>query len=273
MELENEVYFLKEEIIRLKEENEGLQQDRELAGELGKSLLENNQELERKLEEVNADYISTLGKIEVSSSFIIFDEYRWTYRNKCFIMPLLFTKELKQDNHTLRSRLETEIRTNSNHDHELEDLKEKLRKEFEAKETSQQLTTEKKINDLRKEIESLQNDVSKHALVENQLQEKIKKQDEMLRKAHQSNEELQHKGRTRLESIEEYINLASELKEERDVLTMKLADCEDNQERIVFDRNVLKERVGYLEEELQEKTRQAHTWFNCLQASKLMDKY
>lgn len=64
---EEEVYkFLKEEIIRLKEENEGLQQDRELAGELGKSLLENNHELERKLEEVNNDYISTLGKIEVS---------------------------------------------------------------------------------------------------------------------------------------------------------------------------------------------------------------
>lgn len=65
--VEEEVYkFLKEEIIRLKEENEGLQQDRELAGELGKSLLENNHELERKLEEVNNDYISTLGKIEVS---------------------------------------------------------------------------------------------------------------------------------------------------------------------------------------------------------------
>jgi len=65
MELENEVYFFKEEIIRLKEENEGLQQDRELAGELGKSLLENNQELERRLEEVNAEYISALGKLEV----------------------------------------------------------------------------------------------------------------------------------------------------------------------------------------------------------------
>lgn len=65
MELDKEVYFLKEEIIRLKEENEGLQQDRELAGELGKSLLENNHELERKLEEINTDYISTLGKIEV----------------------------------------------------------------------------------------------------------------------------------------------------------------------------------------------------------------
>jgi len=212
-----------------------------LAGELGKSLLENNQELERRLEEVNAEYISALGKLE----------------------------ELKQDNHSLRSRLDTEIRTNSNHAHELEDLKENLRKEFETKEESQQLTTEKKINDLRKEIESLQNDVSKHTLIENQLQEKIKKQEEMLRKAHQSNEELQHKGRSRLDSIEEYVNLASELKEERDILIMKVADYEDNQERILFDRNALKERVGYLEEELQEKTRQAQTWLNCLQEARL----
>ena len=65
MDIENEVYFLKEEIIRLKEENEGLQQDRELAGEIGKNLLENNQELEKKLEEVNNNYISTLGSLEV----------------------------------------------------------------------------------------------------------------------------------------------------------------------------------------------------------------
>ena len=164
--------------------------------------------------------------------------------------------------------METEIRTNSNHVNELDDLKEKLRKEFEAKEKSQQLITEKKVNDLRKEIESLQNDVSKHILVENQLHEKIKKHEEMLRKAHQSNEELQNKGRSRLESVEEYINLASELKEEREILMIKLADYEDNQERMLFDTNVLKERVGNLEEELQEKTRQGHTWFNCLQASK-----
>lgn len=66
MDLENEVYFLKEEIIRLKEENKELQQDRELAGEIGKNLLENNQELEKKLEEANNDYISTLGSLEVS---------------------------------------------------------------------------------------------------------------------------------------------------------------------------------------------------------------
>lgn len=173
----------------------------------------------------------------------------------------------------MRSKLETEIRANSNHVHELDDLKEKLRKEFDEKQKSQQLLTEKKINDLRKEIESLQNDVSKHTLVENQLQEKIKRQEEMLRKAYQSNEELQHKGRSRLESIEEYVNHTAELQGEREVLMMKLADYEDNQQRMLFDRNVLKEKVGYLEEELQEKTRQAHTWLNSLQASMKYVKY
>lgn len=167
----------------------------------------------------------------------------------------------------MRSRLDTEVRTNSNHAHELEDLKEKLGKEFQAKEKSQQLNTEKKITDLRKEIESLQNDVSKHSLIEIQLQEKIKKQDEMLQTARRSNEELQHKGRSRLESIEEYIHLAKELEEERDALTLELADHKDSQERILFDRNLLKEKVEYLEEELQEKARQGQTWFSCLQAS------
>lgn len=238
--MDNEIYFLKEEIIRLKEENESLQQDGQLAGEIGKNLLENNQELERKLEEVNNDYITTLGNLE----------------------------ELKQENYSLRSRLETEVRTNSNHAHELDDLKAKLQKEFEAKEKSQQMTTEKKICELRKEIESLQNDISKHTLVEIQLQEKIKKQDEMLQAARRSSEELQHKGRSRLESIEEYIHLASELSEERDTLTMKLADLKDSQERILFDRNVLKERVEHLEGELQEKARQGQTWFNCLQEAR-----
>ena len=167
----------------------------------------------------------------------------------------------------MRSRLEIEARTNSNHVHELEDLKEKLRKEFEANEKSQQICTEKKINDLRKEIESLQNDISKHSLIEIQLNEKIKKKDELLQEARKNNEELQLKGRSRLESVEEYIHLAAELKEERDSLTLELADWKDNQERILFDRNLLKEKVEHLEEELQEKARQGQTWFNCLQAS------
>lgn len=68
-ELGNEEYFSAEGVLRLKEENEALQNNLELAGELGKSLLENNQELERKLEEVNSEHISSLEKIEVVISY------------------------------------------------------------------------------------------------------------------------------------------------------------------------------------------------------------
>ena len=64
-ELGSEDCFSAEGVLRLKEENEALQNDLGLAGEIGKSLLENNQELERKLEEVNSEYISSLEKIEV----------------------------------------------------------------------------------------------------------------------------------------------------------------------------------------------------------------
>lgn len=91
MDIENEVYFLKEEIIRLKEENEGLQQDRELAGEIGKNLLENNQELEKKLEEVNNNYISTLGSLEVYKPFKFLDYSRSAHVRSILINVYFFS--------------------------------------------------------------------------------------------------------------------------------------------------------------------------------------
>ena len=162
------------------------------------------------------------------------------------------------------------MRANSNHGHELEDLKQRLRQEFAADSKSRQITSEKKINDLRKEIESLENDMSKHTLIETQLQEKIKRQEDMLQRAHRSNEELQNKGRCRLESNEEYVNLATELREERDALTLKVTDLHDNHERLLFDNRVLKEKCESLGDELQEKSRQAQNWFNCLQVGFLL---
>ena len=77
-ELGNEEYFSAEGVLRLKEENEALQNNLELAGELGKSLLENNQELERKLEEVNSEHISSLEKIEVVISYSEVKKKKWT---------------------------------------------------------------------------------------------------------------------------------------------------------------------------------------------------
>lgn len=60
-----ELFQLKEENRLLQEENASLNNDRELAGELGKTLLEQNKELESKLEEINSEYAAAIAKIEV----------------------------------------------------------------------------------------------------------------------------------------------------------------------------------------------------------------
>jgi NurA-like 5'-3' nuclease len=60
-----EFFQLKEEHNLLQEEKQNLYHDRKLAGELGNTLLEQNKELESKLEEMNAEYTSIIIKMEV----------------------------------------------------------------------------------------------------------------------------------------------------------------------------------------------------------------
>ena len=128
------------------------------------------------------------------------------------------------------------------------------------------MTSEKKIKQLRQEIESLQTDSSKHALIESQLQEKIQKQDEMLEKAHKYNEQLQSKEHLESE-VEEQRSLCSKLKCEKDSLTLKLSDLTYSQERLVFDNKALAQKLEMLQEEYQERTRQSQAWCDCLQVS------
>ena len=181
-------------------------------------------------------------------------------------MSSFCNQELKQENHTLRSRIESGIREKENHTFELEALKDRLRKEFEDEAKATQMATEKKLKQLRSQIDSLQSEGSKHTLVENQLQEKIKQQEELLEKAHKYNEQLQSK--VVLESeVEEQRKLCSQLKCERDALMIKLSDVNHSQERLSFDNKAVRKSLEVLEEEFQEKTRQSQAWFNCLQVS------
>lgn len=62
-----EFYQLKEENRLLNEEKESLYRDRELAGELGKTLLQQNKELETRLEEKNNEHHDIVMKMEVSN--------------------------------------------------------------------------------------------------------------------------------------------------------------------------------------------------------------
>lgn len=75
-DLLKEFYQLKEENKLLNEEKESLYRDRELAGELGKTLLQQNKELEAKLDEMQTEHHDIIMKMEVSYSYY---ELRYTY--------------------------------------------------------------------------------------------------------------------------------------------------------------------------------------------------
>lgn len=67
-DLLKEFYQLKEENKFLNEEKENLYRDRELAGELGKTLLQQNKELEDKIQEMHNEHHDIIMKMEVNCS-------------------------------------------------------------------------------------------------------------------------------------------------------------------------------------------------------------
>ncbi|XP_031549338.1 protein Spindly-like isoform X2 [Actinia tenebrosa] len=234
-----EILQLKEENKLLQEEKANLNNDRELAGELGKTLLEQNKELESKLEEINSEYTSAITKME----------------------------EIKQQNHTFRTRLETESRAKEHHIFEIENIKERLQKQFEEESKMTQITNERKVKELRKEIDSLQSDFNKHLMMESQLKEKIEQQDEMLENVRKYNKQLQFAANFETD-LEEQRRICTDLQLERDSLVMAMSDLKNIQEQLKFDNRAILEKYESLEEEMQEKIRQAQTWYNCLQEAR-----
>lgn len=225
-----------ESVSRLKEKIEKLYSDLQMAGQFGKTLLETNKEYQNRIEELSQEVSSGAVRIE----------------------------ELKQENHVLKSRIETEVIASRNNAFELENMKERLQKEFKEKETAQQNASEKKIKELRKEIESLQNELGKHILVEGQLQEKIQKQEEVIENIRKYSEELQSKSVLETE-VEEQRRVSAHLQMELDSVSMSFSDLRGLKRRLEFDNEALKQQIECINEELKEKSRQSETWHNCLQ--------
>ena len=229
----------KEEILRLKDEIAKQNSDLEMAGQLGNTLLENNKEYQNRIEELSKEVSSAAVKIE----------------------------ELKQENHVLKIRIETEAVASRNQVLEQEHLKERLQKEFKEKEQAFQNTSEKKVKDLRKEIESLQNDLNKHTLVERQQQEKLQKQEELIENIRKYSEQLQSKAVLETE-VEEERRISAHLQFELDSAVMNCSDLKDLKQRLEFDNEALKQEIERVNEELKEKSRQSETWYSCLQEAR-----
>lgn len=171
---------------------------------------------------------------------------------------------MKQENYTIKSRLETETKSKDHHLDEIENTKENLHKEFEQERMMTQITNDKKLKELRKEITSLQSEIEKHTMMEGQYKEKIQQQDEILEKTRQYHKQLQLAEHLETD-LEEQKQLTTELQTERDCLLMEITQLKNIQEQQAFDKKVVEEKFQEIEEELQEKNRQSQMWYNCLQ--------
>lgn len=145
----------------------------------------------------------------------------------------------------------------------MENIKERLQKQFEEESKMTQMANERKVKELRKEIDSLQSDFNKHLMMESQLKEKIEQQDEMLENVRKYNKQLQFAANFETD-LEEQRRICTDLQLERDSLVMAMSDLKNIQEQLKFDNRAILEKYGSLEEEMQEKIRQAQTWYNCL---------
>ncbi|KAK3728992.1 hypothetical protein QZH41_019415 [Actinostola sp. cb2023] len=234
-----ELFQLREEYRQLIEEKDSLYRDRELAGELGQTLLQHNKELESKLQEMNDEQTAIIMKME----------------------------DVKQDNYTIKSRLETEARARDHHVYEIENIKENLQKQFDQESMLKQIATDKKLKELRKEIDSLQSEINKHAMLEGQFKTKLEQQEEMLKNARHYNKELQFAVNFETD-LEEQKMLCNDLQLERDSLLMEITQLKSIQEQIGFDKKVYEKKFEYIEEEIEEKNRQSQIWYNCLQEAR-----
>lgn len=147
---------------------------------------------------------------------------------------------------------------------EIELTKEKVEQNVKQELARQENINNRKMSELRAEIESLHSELEKDALVNEQLTTKIAKQEELLAEAHRYSKKLKELSslESQLEGIKEECSMT---KFENDELKIVLDDINAEKEQVIFDRQCLKENVANLKKDLEETCSQGKIWFDSLQ--------
>lgn len=236
MALDMENKQLKARIQELMDDLEDKENQMILSAQLGKELLESNNELNNQLEDIQE---SNLKQVE----------------------------ELRQENYNLKIKFESNVLARSNFINEMENMKEKLEEKAKQELSRVNANHDKKIDELQLEIECLHTELEKSTLVTEQLQEKVSKQDEMLVEAHKYSKQLQGMGvlETQLEELKEECTL---MRFKNDELKIIVADVNDEKQQLLFDQQNLMEKIEFLKENLEGKTTQGMAWYDALQDSR-----
>jgi chromosome segregation ATPase len=173
-------------------------------------------------------------------------------------------QELRQENYSLRMKIEQENLAQKNLANEMDVIKEKLEQVKQEELARQEDIHEKKVDELQAEINNLQSELDKNSLVSEQLHAKISTQEEMLAEAHKYSKQIQGMGalESQLEDMKEECTL---MRLKKDELKIIVNDVNAEKEQLLFDIHNLEQKIEVMQETLEEKSSQGKTWFDSLQ--------
>ena len=147
---------------------------------------------------------------------------------------------------------------------EMEITREKFEQSMEQELARQENIHEKKVDELQADIDSLQSELERYCLVNEQRNAKILKQEEMLADAHKYSRQIQGMGalESQLEDMKEECTLMRLRKEELKII---VNDVNAEKEQLLFDKLNLERKIELMKETLEETSSQGKVWFDSLQ--------
>ncbi|XP_071807167.1 protein Spindly-like [Asterias amurensis] len=228
--------LLDRETNQLKMELDHKNNDLVLAAEIGKKLLEQNQDLEDRLEQLAYDHTKRL-------------------------------EQLEQDKYSLQMKLNAKDKLEQSQVAEIESLRESLQNERDSARSAERMgmTHSKEIQKMTEKIEELQIAQERAAMIEEQLRKKVVQQDDLLKDAHNKLSSLEvapDKNDEQLYSLQH--DLATS-KSEKDVIVLELEDSKHKCQQLMFTIDVQKQRLQTLGNEVEEKEQQITGYYNMLE--------
>ncbi len=171
---------------------------------------------------------------------------------------------MRQENYSLRIKIDQDKLAQKNFTNEMEITKEKLELNMKQELARQGNNHEKKVDELQAEIDSLHSELEKSALLNEHLHAKISKQKEMLAEAHKYSKQIQGMGalESQLEDLKEECTL---MRLEKEELKIIVNDVNAEKEQLLFDKENLEQKIEMLKENLEETSSQGKVWFDSLQ--------
>ncbi|XP_006820291.2 protein Spindly-like, partial [Saccoglossus kowalevskii] len=208
------------------------------AAELGKQLLEDNQNLESRLESMRTDHVSRV-------------------------------EALEQEKYSLQLKVTTKENIERSLTGELEQIKELVQnaKENEKDWKKKEAIQEKRIKELENQNEALQTDLEQNNLIVEHLKETVSHQENLVKDANCKLKQQQNVSF----NDEELVQLHQEnstLKNKMSSLQLELKHAKDTLQQVIASKEKIEKKIYSLHDEMEEKQILATSYYNALEKSR-----